>query len=199
MEIHFWGAAQTVTGSAHYLKVNGMDALEGCPLKENIDELISFYTLAEKRDAVMIQNLKDEMEDKGLRTAVLLAGGYHREGIIKNLKEQGISFVSVQPVIGRIKEDGLYHDVVDSPDTFVETNLSQMLAYSIYRGVSEKWLDGSYLEFAGRMREAAHGKVDEFGLVQGVCGSPTFNYPGTATEGQAFFLLMEAAYNALEG
>ncbi len=50
-----------------------------------------------------------------------------------------------------------------------------------------------------RMRKAAHGKVDEFGLVQGVCGSPTFNHPGTATEGQAFFLLMEAAYSTLSG
>ena len=29
--------------------------------------------------------------------------------------------------------------------------------------------------------------------------SPTFDHPGTATEGQAFFLLMEAAYSALEG
>ena len=57
---------------------------------------------------------------------------------------------------------------LDNPDTFVETNLSQMIAYSIYRGVSEKWLDGSCLESADRMRKAAHRKVDEFGFVQGV-------------------------------
>jgi hypothetical protein len=44
------------------------------------------------------------------------------------------------------------------------------------------------------MRKAAHAKVDAFGLVQGVCGAPNFDRSGTATEGQAFFLLMEAAY-----
>ena len=48
------------------------------------------------------------------------------------------------------------------------------------------------------MRKAAYKKVDSFGLVQGVCGAPNFNRPGTATEGQAFFLLMEAAYNDLQ-
>jgi hypothetical protein len=44
------------------------------------------------------------------------------------------------------------------------------------------------------MRNAVHKKVDEYGLVQGVCGAPNFNSPGTATEGQAFFILMESAY-----
>jgi metallo-beta-lactamase family protein len=32
MEIHFWGAARTVTGSAHYLKVNGHNLLLECGL-----------------------------------------------------------------------------------------------------------------------------------------------------------------------
>lgn len=91
------------------------------------------------------------------------------------------------------REDGLFHDVVDKPSTFVETNLAQMLAYTIFRGVKEGWLASSYIRHAEIMRAAAWKKVDENGLVQGVCGSPTFESPGTATEGQAFFLLMEAA------
>ena len=32
MEIKFWGAAQTVTGSAHYLSVNGCNLLLDCGL-----------------------------------------------------------------------------------------------------------------------------------------------------------------------
>jgi hypothetical protein len=47
------------------------------------------------------------------------------------------------------------------------------------------------------MRAAAHQHVDEFGLVWDVCGAPNFDRPGVATEGQAFFLLMEAAYRDL--
>jgi len=91
------------------------------------------------------------------------------------------------------RDDGLFHDVVDDPSTFVETNLAQMLAYTIYRGLAGGWLEARYRSVAERLRRAVHAKVDRFGLVQGVCGSPLFDRPGTATEGQAFFLLMEAA------
>jgi unsaturated rhamnogalacturonyl hydrolase len=92
--------------------------------------------------------------------------------------------------------DGLFHDVVNDPSTFIETNLAQMLAYSIYRGVVGGWLESAYRPAADKMRQAARAKVDAYGLVQGVCGSPTFDHAGTATEGQAFFLLMETAARA---
>jgi unsaturated rhamnogalacturonyl hydrolase len=92
------------------------------------------------------------------------------------------------------RADGLFHDILDDPSSFVETNAAQMIAYTIFRGIKGGWLDSSYLPYAIKMRKAAYSKVDEFGLVQGVCGAPNFNRPGTATEGQAFFLMMEAAY-----
>jgi rhamnogalacturonyl hydrolase YesR len=95
------------------------------------------------------------------------------------------------------REDGLFHDIMDDPTTFVETNAAQMLSYTIYRGVKAGWMNRTYLDHADKMRQAVYSKVDEFGLVQGVCGAPNFDRPGTATEGQAFFLLMEAAYHDL--
>jgi len=96
------------------------------------------------------------------------------------------------------RADGLFHDVVDDPGSFVETNLAQMLSYTIFRGAKDGWLPVSYVEEAGVMRRAATAKVDELGYVRDVCGSPTFEKPGTATEGQAFFILMEAAARDLE-
>ncbi len=95
------------------------------------------------------------------------------------------------------RTDGLFHDVLDDPDSFVETNTAQMLAYTIYRGVAAGWLDKAYLVPANRMRLAAHQKVDALGLVHDVCGAPNFDRPGTAAEGQAFFILMEAAWRDL--
>jgi rhamnogalacturonyl hydrolase YesR len=91
------------------------------------------------------------------------------------------------------RPDGLFHDVVDQPSSFVETNLAQMLAYSIYNGVGGGWLPASYVKAADRMRAAARAKVDRYGLVQGVCGAPRFDSPGIAPEGQAFFIMMEVA------
>ena len=91
------------------------------------------------------------------------------------------------------RRDGLFHDVVDDRSTFVETNLAQMLAWTIYRGVAGGWLAAALRARAEAMRDAVLGKVDASGLVQGVCGSPSFDRAGTAAEGQAFFLMMEAA------
>ena len=104
---------------------------------------------------------------------------------------------TIDGCLAHLRSDALFHNVVDDPGTFVETNLSQMVAYTIFRGVGAGWLDRRYLEPALRMRRAARDKVDGHGYVQGVCGAPFFDKPGRATEGQAFFLLMEAAHSQL--
>jgi unsaturated rhamnogalacturonyl hydrolase len=94
------------------------------------------------------------------------------------------------------RPDGFFYDKIDEPN-FVETNLGQMLAYAIYKGVHSGWLDKSYLGAADRMRDAALSKIDGHGLIQGASGSPSFDRPGTSTECQAFFLMMEGARRKL--
>jgi rhamnogalacturonyl hydrolase YesR len=91
------------------------------------------------------------------------------------------------------RSDGLFHNVVDQPETFVETNLTQMLAYAIYEGVTAGWLPESYRSRADTMRAAARKKMDDDGFVRDVCGAPKFDSPGISTEGQAFCIMMEAA------
>ena len=88
---------------------------------------------------------------------------------------------------------GLFHNVVDDPSSFEETDLAQMLAYSIYESVRGGWLPRDYLAAADRMRSAAQAKVDADGFVQGVCGAPNFARPGISAEGQSFFLMLEAS------
>jgi rhamnogalacturonyl hydrolase YesR len=93
------------------------------------------------------------------------------------------------------RPDGLFHNVIDQPSSFVETNLAQMLAYSIYDGIAAAWLPASYRSSADRMRAAARLKMDTDGYVQGACGAPNFDSPGISTEAQAFCILMESAGN----
>ena len=95
-----------------------------------------------------------------------------------------------------LRPDGLFHDVLDDAQTFPEINCGQMLAYTIYRGVKGGWLAEEYLPSAECIRAAAMRCVDEWGLVQPVCGAPHFDAPGAATEGQAFFIMMESARQA---
>lgn len=99
----------------------------------------------------------------------------------------------IDTVLSYMTPEGLFHDVIDNADTFVEGNLSQMLAYTLYRGMQGGWLHTDYLKYAETLRNAANRAVDQYGLVQNVCGAPHFDKPGIAPEGQAFYLLMEAA------
>ena len=96
------------------------------------------------------------------------------------------------------RPDGLFHDVVDRPDTFLETNLAQMLAFAIYTGLRGGWLPQRFRAAADRMRNAARAQMDRFGYVQHVCGAPNFDRSGTSTEAQAFAIMMEAAGRKLE-
>lgn len=106
------------------------------------------------------------------------------------------------------KAGGLFYNVIDDPQTFVETNLAQMVSATLYRLLylhlphSKIWkhvprLDSGWQVKAARkaedLRNAAVGRVDSWGFVRGVCASPRFDRPGTAAEGQAWAVLMEVA------
>jgi rhamnogalacturonyl hydrolase YesR len=85
----------------------------------------------------------------------------------------------------------LYYDILDDPESFLETECSEMVAYAIYRGVIEGMLDKSYLARADGIRAAVCEKVSYDGFVQDCASSPDFLKPGTSVEGQAHFLMME--------
>lgn len=91
---------------------------------------------------------------------------------------------------------GLLYDKITEPN-FEESTLPAMLAYTIYTAIKSGWLDPSYKIPADKMRRAVYDNVDKFGLLQNASAAPTFNSPGTSPEGQAFFLMMEGAYNKL--
>jgi unsaturated rhamnogalacturonyl hydrolase len=91
------------------------------------------------------------------------------------------------------RADGLFHDVLDDPATFRETNAAQMFAYAALTGAADGWLPDSYREIGADLLAAATAEVDEYGLVRNACGSPAFDRPGTSAEAQAFHLLATAA------
>lgn len=100
--------------------------------------------------------------------------------------------------IAFMRSDGLFHDIIDDSNSFVETNLGQMLSFSIYKGIKAGWLDENYRAKADLMRKAAHAQLDAYGIIQGACGAPYFDKPGTSVEAQAFFILMEYAWKSLQ-
>lgn len=100
----------------------------------------------------------------------------------------------IDSLLAYMRTDGFFHDVVDDSGSFVEVNLSQMLCYSIFRAKKSGWAKPEWIPAAEKARFAVHAKIDRYGFVRDVCGAPSFDKPGTAPEGQAFFLMMEAAF-----
>ncbi|KAK7693140.1 hypothetical protein QCA50_002706 [Cerrena zonata] len=110
-----------------------------------------------------------------------------------------------------IRPDNLFHNVLDDPSSFVETNLTQQLCYTLYTMLSlhihtpfeiTTLLNLPHLSLesieewklrADAMRDAAVTKIDQWGFVRDVCGSPSFDKPGTAAEGQAWAIMMEVS------
>lgn len=111
----------------------------------------------------------------------------HRESLIQR------GLLLLDGVLNHLRPDGYFHDVADDPDSFLETNLSQMTAYTIYSGMADGWLPETYETSADLMRNAAQQKMNAYGFVRDVCGAPTFDKPGYSPEGQAFYILMETA------
>ncbi|WP_163175208.1 glycoside hydrolase family 88 protein [Bacteroides sp. 51] len=103
----------------------------------------------------------------------------------------------LEGLLNNMRSDGLFHDVVDNPQTYIETNLSQMASFAIYKAVRNKAIDPGYLKIARKMQKGALSKVDQFGYVQGAAGSPMFNAPGVSSEAQAFLLMMIAEENKI--
>lgn len=123
------------------------------------------------------------------RVFALLPESYQTEK--KRLGNMGKTLVD--SLLLHMRPDGLFHDEIDDENSFVETNLTQMLAYSIYRGMLDGWLDTGYAPIVNTLRMAAQNKIDYFGFVQGACGAPGFDKSGISPEAQSFYLMMETA------
>jgi unsaturated rhamnogalacturonyl hydrolase len=122
----------------------------------------------------------------GIARALRLVPSLPRNGLAAHVREV------LDACLVHRRADGLFHDVLDDPATFVETNAAQMFAYAALVGSADGWLPPSYTDIGRDLAAAAAAKVDGSGLVTGACGSPAFDRPGTSTEAQAFHLMVHS-------
>lgn len=66
---------------------------------------------------------------------------------------------------------GGWHQVLDRPDSWLETSATGMLTCGLARGVNEGWLDASFADAARRGWRALEAKVTPEGDLLDVCGS----------------------------
>ena len=73
-----------------------------------------FYQLSQSRDASLLSNALAFMDQKdhGHKAIVLIAGGFHADGLTGLMRKKGVPFVVVSPKMSSIARDNLYDQVM---------------------------------------------------------------------------------------
>ena len=111
----------------------------------------------------------------------------------------------IEGIVFRQGEEGLWHQILDKPDSYRETSCSGMFTYCILKGINEGWLDDSYFHAANKGWKGLLSVVNENNELTGVCPpsdiseDPNYYLKGRAPKvhdqhGIGPFLLAGAAY-----
>jgi hypothetical protein len=71
-----------------------------------------FYEYAIERDKILVQNTLKQMEETGNNIAVMVIGGFHKDGIRRLLEDKGVNCFVVTPSITKEQEDNTYLSIM---------------------------------------------------------------------------------------
>ena len=80
----------------------------------------------------------------------------------------------VRGVAALQSELGLWHQLLDRPDSYLETSASAMFVYSIAHAIDQGWISPAYGTIAQTGWNAVAGKVNAQGQVEGTCVGTNF-------------------------
>ncbi|MBW4889221.1 glycoside hydrolase family 88 protein [Mucilaginibacter sp. HMF5004] len=86
-----------------------------------------------------------------------------RAELIRLLLRQIVGFSRYQD------QTGLWHQVLDKPDSYLETSVTAMYAYSVAHAVNEGWINPRYLAIAKEAWKGLSTKITPDGELQDVC------------------------------
>ena len=81
----------------------------------------------------------------------------------------GIYKKQMEGLIRYQSKSGLWHQVLDEPDSYEETSCTAMFVIALSRGLRNGWLDQKYKENLLRAWEAIKTKIGPDGTVTGIC------------------------------
>lgn len=90
--------------------------------------------------------------------------------VLRNFKQQ------MKVLVGYQNKHGFWHQVLDNPDSYEETSCTALFTLALARGVREGWLNKAYQKNAFAGWEAIKTKIDENGVVHGICQGTDIGY-----------------------
>lgn len=95
------------------------------------------------------------------------------DALPENYKERDtLLAIYRQQIIGLARyqsESGLWHQILDKPDSYLETSCSAMFTYAIAKGINEGWLDERFKSIALSGWEGIKTKIQSDGQVRDIC------------------------------
>jgi hypothetical protein len=124
---------------------------------ETFKYALDYYELALKRDRALISNTLRRMAVSSKDSSILVAGGFHTQGIVNILKQLDISYIVVCPKIGSGDYEEIYQRQMNNqmpPADAILDFISSMVVHTLYTGN----------EMAGTV---THGVEEQFFIDQG--------------------------------
>ncbi len=115
-----WKEYQVASGQLPVAGVNPPATGHQPPVTLNLSSYESFYREARSRDEAMARNLRDAMDVRGARTAVLVTGGFHGDGVSSRLRAGGAAVLTYAPKISRADGGTSYLSVFNREKTPLE-------------------------------------------------------------------------------
>jgi unsaturated rhamnogalacturonyl hydrolase len=90
--------------------------------------------------------------------------------VLNNFRQQMKTLITYQD------KSGMWHQVLDRPDSYEETSCTALFTLALARGVREGWLNAVYRQNAMKGWDAVKTKIDEQGVVHGICRGTDIGY-----------------------
>jgi unsaturated rhamnogalacturonyl hydrolase len=101
--------------------------------------------------------------------------------------------VSVQGVAAVQGGQGMWHQLVDRPDSYPESSATAMYTFAIARGVNRGWISPAYAPVAQTGWRALEQRVQRDGRIEGICVGTTAAYDAV------YYYNRPTALNAMQG
>ena len=129
---------------AGLISSNGNRTKEELEILNLTDSHFKFYEVAKKRDEVFFERVQGLMKKEGAKASLVVAGGFHAEGLTAKLKENNISYLLIAPHMDRVPEETNYQahmrGDVSWKDYFQAENGRVSLYKAFIRGTRDKLL-----------------------------------------------------------
>ena len=85
-----------------------------------LNDAKDFYKISSERDNILSKNTIDYMKKNKLNVAIQITGGFHSEKILENLKDENISYISINPRTTMDLDNTLYSGFMTGYQPYVE-------------------------------------------------------------------------------